>query len=104
MLGLGYGLGHPPRCAGWAYPLMSALTFLTYALDKSAARRRAWRISEKTLHLLALAGGWPGALVAQQLLRHKSSKAEFRAVFWATVLVNAAGLAFLASPYAQALR
>lgn len=103
MLVLRYALGGPPRWAGWAYSLASALTFLAYALDASAARRRAWRTSsEKTLHMLALAGGWPGALMAQQVLRHKSSKAEFRAVFWATVMVNVAGFAFLANPYGQA--
>lgn len=99
---LGYALGHPPRWAVWAYLLASGLTFLTYAWDKSAARRGAWRVPEDTLHMLALAGGWPGALVAQQVLRHKSSKAEFRAVFWVTVVANMAGFAFLASPYGQA--
>jgi hypothetical protein len=40
-------------------------------------------------------GGWPGALVAQETLRHKSKKASFRIVFWATVLINCAGLAWL---------
>lgn len=98
---LGYVFGHPPRWLVWAYLGISALTFLTYAVDKSAARRDARRTPEKTLHLLALFGGWPGALVAQQLLRHKSSKQDFRAVFWGTVVLNVAGFIFLASPYAQ---
>jgi uncharacterized membrane protein YsdA (DUF1294 family) len=47
---------------------------------------------------LALAGGWPGALLAQQVLRHKSTKREFRQVFWATVLLNVVGFIVLASP------
>lgn len=97
---LGYVLGHPPRWLPWAYLGVSAVTFLAYASDKSAAQQGAWRISEKTLHLLALFGGWPGALLAQQMLRHKSSKQEFRAVFWATVVFNILGFMFLASPYA----
>lgn len=70
------------------YAGASSLTFLAYALDKSAARKGAWRTQENTLHLFALLGGWPGALVAQQVLRHKSRKTSFRVHFWATVVVN----------------
>lgn len=98
-----YLLGHPPRWTLWAYPALSALTFVVYACDKSAARQGGWRTSERTLHLLAFLGGWPGALVAQQVLRHKSSKAEFRAVFWGTVALNIVAVVFLASPYGQSL-
>lgn len=96
---LGHVWGHPPRWLLWAYLGVSVLTFLAYAADKSAAQRGAWRTSEQTLHLLALAGGWPGALLAQQLLRHKSTKQEFRSVFWGTVCLNVAGFMFMASPY-----
>lgn len=67
------------------YLTLSAISFAAYALDKSAAERGAWRTSETTLHLLALAGGWPGALVAQQVLRHKTIKQPFRSLFWVTV-------------------
>ena len=77
------------------YVLASIVAFLAYALDKSAAIQRRWRISESTLHFFGLACGWPGALLAQQLLRHKSSKPSFVAVFWATVLVNTAGFVAL---------
>ena len=76
-----------------AMAALNLLTFLSYALDKSAARRGAWRISEKQLHLLALLGGWPAAWWAQQWLRHKSRKQEFRSLYWATVLLHCAGLA-----------
>lgn len=72
------------------YAAASVLTFMAYALDKSAAIAGRWRTSEKTLHLLALAGGWPGALLAQQWLRHKTAKREFVAIFWLTVTLNAA--------------
>ncbi|MEG1767551.1 MAG: cold shock and DUF1294 domain-containing protein [Comamonas sp.] len=103
LVAAGYLLGQPPRWVLWAYPALSALTFIVYAFDKSAAQQGGWRTSENKLHLLALIGGWPGALVAQQVLRHKSSKAEFRAVFWATVVLNMFAFIFLASPYGRSL-
>jgi len=78
-----------------AYMVISFVTFVAYAIDKSAARSGRWRTSEGTLHALALAGGWPGALVAQQTLRHKSKKTSFRVVFWATVILNCAALVWL---------
>jgi uncharacterized membrane protein YsdA (DUF1294 family) len=64
------------------------VTLVAYALDKSAAVAGRWRVSEQSLLLLGLAGGWPGGLVAQQLLRHKSNKTSFRHAFWGTVVVN----------------
>jgi uncharacterized membrane protein YsdA (DUF1294 family) len=70
------------------YLAASLLAYLVYAYDKSAARRQQWRIPERNLHLIALLGGWPGALLAQQRLRHKSKKGEFLLVFWATVALN----------------
>ncbi len=78
-----------------AYAVMSFITFFAYAIDKSAAQRGRWRTSEGTLHIFALLGGWPGALVAQKTLRHKSRKVSFRVFFWATVLINCTALAWL---------
>ena len=76
----------------------SLVTYFMYFWDKSAARTGAWRTQEITLHLLSLLGGWPGALIAQQTLRHKSRKATFRAVFWLTVLVNCGLFIWLFTP------
>jgi uncharacterized membrane protein YsdA (DUF1294 family)/cold shock CspA family protein len=70
---------------------LSLLSFFAYAVDKSAAINGRWRTPENTLHLLSVAGGWPGALLAQQLLRHKCSKPSFMLVFWITVAANVAG-------------
>jgi len=81
-----------PLAVFGAYLGMSAVAFAAYALDKSAARNNTWRTSEFTLHLLGLLGGWPGALVAQQILRHKSKKTAFRQVFWMTVVINCCAL------------
>lgn len=80
------------------YLAASLLAFFMYAVDKSAARSGAWRTSEGTLHLLSLAGGWPGALVAQQVLRHKTRKQSFRSVFWVTVILNCALFVWLLTP------
>lgn len=75
--------------------LASVAAILLYGKDKTASTTGAWRVSESTLHLVALFGGWPGALVAQQLFRHKTRKQPFRTIFWATVVLNCAGLALL---------
>lgn len=80
------------------YVIASVLAFLAYAIDKSAASRNAWRTRESSLHLFGLVGGWPGALAAQRLLRHKSAKQSFQAMFWATVLLNCAALGWCLSP------
>lgn len=77
-----------PLFVSLVYVAMSLATFAAYALDKSAAQADRRRIPESTLHLFSLLGGWPGALVAQQWLRHKSVKAEFLGMFWLTVFAN----------------
>lgn len=82
----------------WVYLAVSVVTFLVYAFDKAAARADSRRTPENTLHLLAIAGGWPGALIAQQALRHKSRKQPFRFVFWVTVLINCGALLWLFTP------
>lgn len=80
------------------YLAMSLVTFFAYGLDKSAARTNRWRTQEKTLHLFALAGGWPGAAIAQRVLCHKNRKTGFLAVYWTTVVINCVVLAWLMSP------
>ncbi len=88
-------MGKLPLIILVGYIAVSLITFLAYAVDKSAARTGRWRTKESTLHLLALLGGWPGAFYAQNSLRHKSSKDEFKIVFWITVLVNSSGLIWM---------
>jgi uncharacterized membrane protein YsdA (DUF1294 family)/cold shock CspA family protein len=79
------------------YLVASTVAFVDYALDKSAARNNRWRTPESTLHFIGLIGGWPGALAAQRLLRHKSKKASFQVDFWATVVLNCGALGWLFS-------
>lgn len=70
------------------YLAMSVIAFLIYGWDKSSAKNGRWRTPEKTLHLLSLVGGWPGALAGQMIFRHKTSKKSFQVVFWITVVIN----------------
>lgn len=95
-------LGRLPSLVGAVYVMASVVTFGAYAIDKAAARADRWRTQESTLHLLGLVGGWPGGLVAQQVLRHKSSKPSFIAVFWITVAANLCVLLWLVSASGQA--
>lgn len=78
--------------------LFSVVAYLAYARDKRAAESGDWRVPENTLHLFALLGGWPGAFLAQQRLRHKTRKLSFRLGFWVTVLLNVGVLAWLHTP------
>jgi len=72
----------------FAYLSLSLLTFIVYAYDKKKAYKHEWRVPEKTLHFLELFGGWPGALIAQQVIRHKNKKIFFQIVFWIIVFIH----------------
>jgi uncharacterized membrane protein YsdA (DUF1294 family)/cold shock CspA family protein len=85
------------------YISASLVAFIAYAWDKAAARRDRWRTAESTLHMLALLGGWPGALVARHIFRHKSKKQSFINAFWATVVLNVIALIGLQMPSGQRL-
>jgi uncharacterized membrane protein YsdA (DUF1294 family)/cold shock CspA family protein len=91
----GWFFGWLPSGLASGYLVMSVLTFSLYALDKAAAQGGGRRTPENALHLLALTGGWPGALVAQQRLRHKTRKQPFGSIFWVTVVVNLTALALV---------
>ena len=80
--------GRLPFIVPIVYGAVSLLTMLLYGIDKSAAKKEKRRVSEAKLHILSLLGGWPGALLAQQIFKHKRSKSSFMRVYWVTVLVN----------------
>ena len=67
---------------------LSLWTFFLYRADRRRAMSAQWRIPESTLHLFELAGGWPGAFVAQRALRHKTAKASYQFVFWTIILLH----------------
>ena len=56
----------------WYLAAVNVVTFTVYGIDKSKARRGAWRIPEKTLFLLPLLGGSIGALLGMRVFHHKT--------------------------------
>lgn len=100
----GWGGGRVPLPVLAGYGALSLVAYSLYRRDKRAAQGGKARTRERTLHLLDLLGGWPGGLLAQDRLRHKTRKASFQLVFWATVALNCAALAWLladAGPYVR---
>lgn len=93
-----------PHIVAGGYAGLSLICFVFYAADKSAAQSGGWRIKESSLLMLGLVGGWPGAILAQQFLRHKSTKASFRSAFWGTVFFNVVAFVGLSSPQVGAWR
>lgn len=85
--------------AGWllVYGIASIACFIGYALDKRAAENNQWRVSETILLMIGLAGGWPGAILAQEIFRHKTKKLAFRTLFWMSVAINMAAFVQIAA-------
>ena len=57
--------------------LVNAIAFALMLIDKQKARKGTWRIPEKTLIGIALAGGSLGGLLGMNLLRHKTKHLKF---------------------------
>lgn len=94
-LGVAVAAWRVPLWVPGAYIAMGMLSFALYAADKRRARSGHWRIPEATLQAAGLACGWPGAVIAQQLLRHKNRKRSFQLLFWILAGLNSIALAVL---------
>ena len=68
--------------------LACVVAFLLYWSDKRKAREDSWRTPENVLHAVELAGGWPGALIAQQVFRHKTRKQPFASALLAILIAQ----------------
>lgn len=68
--------------------VMSLASFAAYGFDKRRATISGRRVPERTLHLMAFLGGWPGALFAQRQFRHKTQKTSFLIAFWTVVVLH----------------
>ncbi len=78
---------------GWIAPLaaycgVSLISFFMYRSDKRQAQEGQQRTPENRLHLSELLGGWPGALIAQQVYRHKTRKVSYQTVFWLIIAAH----------------
>jgi uncharacterized membrane protein YsdA (DUF1294 family) len=91
-------LGYWPHFIIGSYAFMSMITLLVYKWDKRLATNpstQTMRVPERSLHILAILCGWPGALIAQQWFRHKSKKRAFIFVLWVTIFINSGLLGYL---------
>ena len=70
------------------YGVMSVLTFFVYGWDKLKAGMHGWRVRNATLHFMELLGGWPGAILAIIILRHKIHRVTFLAVTGAIIALH----------------
>jgi len=68
-------------------------TMVLYGYDKQAAVHHRLRVPENVLHVVALLGGSPAALISQRMFRHKTAKTSFRVSFWLIVVVQVALIA-----------
>ena len=57
--------------------IMNIIGVMMMGLDKSRAKRHAWRIPERTLFLISLLGGSVGSLAGMYLFRHKTKHMKF---------------------------
>lgn len=69
---------------------INVIAFLAFGWDKRSAETRRRRIPERTLLTLAFVGGALGALLGQQIFRHKTQKQPFRALLWLAAFANIA--------------
>jgi uncharacterized membrane protein YsdA (DUF1294 family) len=76
------------RIAILFYIAASLVTFIVYGWDKRCARRGKQRVRERTLHIMELLGGWPGALVAMRVFNHKRRKRSYMAMFIAIIALH----------------
>ena len=61
----------------WYLVVINFIAWVVYGLDKGRAKSGKWRISERTLLLLALIGGSLGAIAGMIMFRHKTRKPKF---------------------------
>lgn len=70
--------------------VMNSIGFASMGIDKSKAKRGAWRIPEKTLFLIAILGGSIGSILGMKQFRHKTKHKSFTIGMPAILLVQAA--------------
>lgn len=68
--------------------ICSICSFIQMGYDKRKAIKREWRVPEKSLWLLALIGGAPGAFLGMIVFRHKIKKMKLVVGFTLLMLID----------------
>ena len=76
----------------FALLIWNLLTFIIYGIDKSRAKRGAWRIPEKYLLSFAFLCGGFGAWLACVTFHHKTRKWYFKTVWFLGVVTTLVAL------------
>ncbi|WP_255574558.1 DUF1294 domain-containing protein [Halobacillus sp. Nhm2S1] len=76
--------------------VINLVLFIMMGVDKRRSKRGSWRIKEKKLWGIALAGGVLGGWVGMSVFRHKTKHTSFKLGFPLLSLFYIAGVAYLA--------
>ena len=80
--------------AGTYVAVMNIIGFASMGIDKAKAKKRAWRISESMLFLIAIFGGSIGSTIGMRVFHHKTRHWYF--VFGMPAIIIIQALAILA--------
>lgn len=73
---------------------INVIAFILYGLDKLWAKKGRWRVPERSLILIAAAGGSIGAIAAMKVWHHKTKHNKFRLGLPAILLAQIALIYF----------
>ncbi len=75
------------------YAVSSLICFILYGMDKKRSYdpKQPYRIPENTLHFFEFIGGWPGALIAQMVFKHKTQKKPYVSILYTIIAVHLIG-------------
>jgi uncharacterized membrane protein YsdA (DUF1294 family) len=97
-MGFSIWRGYVPVYVAFVYLAVSVIAAGYYIVDKYVAGKGGRRVPENTLLTIGLCCGWPGAYLAQRVVRHKTSKLSFQVLFGLTVMVNVAAFVLYSQP------
>ena len=69
--------------------------FAAMGIDKNRARRKAWRIPESTLFLLAIIGGSIGSIAGMYTFHHKTLLPQFVLVMPSILILHIAAFLYI---------
>lgn len=75
--------------------IINVIGLTLFGLDKWRAKRGAWRVRERDLFLVAVAGGSLGGLLGMYLFRHKTQHLKFKLGFPLIILLQLGLLFYL---------